>query len=134
MDPLNRRGWLRHGALLAAGAAGGLLVPRWLAFSDAAEAQVRATATAEEQLRKLKLDLPVVPRPKKYMPTVRVGNLLYVSGYEPTKPDGTPLAGKLGRDLDANEGYQAARQVALIVLSVVREELGSLDKVVRLVK
>jgi enamine deaminase RidA (YjgF/YER057c/UK114 family) len=68
------------------------------------------------------------------VPAVRVDNLLYVSGYEPRTADGTPLIGKLGRDLDASEGAVAARQVGLLVLSVVRAELGSLDKVVRLVK
>jgi enamine deaminase RidA (YjgF/YER057c/UK114 family) len=129
----NRRGVLKNFAFLAAGAAGGMLVPRAFRFS-AVVAQDNTTPRAEEQLRKLKIDLPVVARPTKYVPAVRVDNLLYVSGYDPTKPDGTPLAGKLGRDFDANQGYQAARQIALLVLSVVRAELGSLDKVVRLVK
>src|SRR5437763_1246998 len=67
-------------------------------------------------------------------PAVRVDNLPYGSGYEPRKADGTPLVGKLGRDLSTNEGAEAARQIALLVLSVVRAELGSLDNVVRLVK
>jgi len=63
-----------------------------------------------------------------------VDNLLSVSGYEPRKADGTPFLGKLGRDLDVKEGYQAARQIARQVLSVVRAELGSLDKVIQLGK
>jgi enamine deaminase RidA (YjgF/YER057c/UK114 family) len=88
----------------------------------------------EAQLRRLKLQLPAFDKSTHYVPTVRVGNVLYVSGFEPKKPDGTPLAGKLGQDLDAAAGAQAARQVALIVLSAIRSELGSLDRVARLVK
>jgi len=134
MNVSNRRGLLKNGVFLVAGAAGGMLLPRWFSINDVALAQGNETPTPEEQLRKLKLVLPSFDRYDSYRPAVRVDNLLYVSGFEPKKPDGTPLTGKLGRDLDANEGYQAARQVALIVLSAVRAELGSLDKVVRLVK
>jgi len=134
MTVSNRRGLLKNCAFLAAGAAGGMLLPRWLSVNDVAQAQGTDTPSPEEQLRKLKLELPRFDRYDAYRPTVRVDSMLYVSGFEPKKPDGTPLTGKLGRDLDANEGYQAARQVALIVLSAVRAELGSLDKVVRLVK
>ncbi len=111
-----------------------MLVPRWLTDGEPALDQDVAPPSPEEQLRKLKLELPAVGKPTGYVPAVRVDNLLYVSGYEPRKADGTPLAGKLGRDLNVQQGNQAARQVALLVSSVVRAELGSLDKVVRLVK
>ena len=109
-------------------------MPRWFPLGEPALAQDVAAPSPEERLRKLKLELPTVGKPTGYVPAVRVDNLLYVSGYEPRKADGTPLVGKLGRDLNAKEGNQAARQIALLVLSVVRAELGSLNKVVRLVK
>ena len=134
MPAMNRRGMLKNCAFLAAGVACGVVVPRWFSFTEVALAQGKTAPMAEQQLRKLKLELPSFDRFKAYQPAVRVDNMLYLSGFEPKKPDGTPLAGKLGRDFDANQGYQAARQIALIVLSVVRAELGSLDKVVRLVR
>lgn len=78
-----------------------MLLPRWFSVNDVALAQGNDTPSPEEQLRKLKLELPSFDRYEKYRPAVRVDNLLYVSGFEPKKPDGTPLTGKLGRDLDA---------------------------------
>jgi enamine deaminase RidA (YjgF/YER057c/UK114 family) len=65
---------------------------------------------------------------------VRVGDLLYVSGTGPGKVDGHELVGRLGQDYDVARGRAAAWHVGLQVLSVVRAELGSLDKVRRLVK
>ncbi|MBY0525829.1 MAG: RidA family protein [Gemmataceae bacterium] len=130
----NRRRFLNNCAWLAAGVTGGILLPRWLPLGEPALAQDDAAASPEERLRKLKIELPMIGKPTGYVPAVRVDNLLFVSGYEPRKADGSPLVGKLGKDLDVKEGYQAARQIALIMLSAVRTELGSLDKVVRLVK
>jgi enamine deaminase RidA (YjgF/YER057c/UK114 family) len=60
--------------------------------------------------------------------------LLYVSGHGPLKSDGTLHTGRLGADLDVPAGAAAARQTGLAVLSTVRHHLGSLDKVVRLIK
>jgi enamine deaminase RidA (YjgF/YER057c/UK114 family) len=129
----NRRRFLHNCGWLTAGMAGGVFLPRWFPRGEPAQGREPAPSP-EERLRQLKIELPMVDRPTGYVPAVRVDNLLYVSGYEPRKADNTPLVGKLGRDLDVKEGYQAARQIALQVLSVVRVELGSLDKVVRLVK
>ncbi len=134
MSAPNRRRFLDNCAWLVVGAAGGMLLPRSFSLGGRALAQGDASRSPEERLRALKIELPAVDRPVGYVPAVRVDNLLYVSGYEPRKADGTSLVGKLGRDLDAKEGAQAARQVALRVLSAVRAELGSLDKVARLVK
>ena len=134
MSAPNRRRFLNNCAWLAAGVSGGMLVPRWMPLGAPVLAQDDAAPSPEERLRKLKIELPMAGKPTGYVPAVRVDSLLYVSGYEPRKADGGPLVGKLGKDLDVKEGYQAARQVALLVLSVVRAELGSLDKVVRLVK
>jgi enamine deaminase RidA (YjgF/YER057c/UK114 family) len=68
------------------------------------------------------------------VPAVRVGNLLFVSGLGPTKPDGTLVRGKVGSDLSLADGYAAARLVGLNTLSTVQATLGSLNAVVRLVK
>jgi enamine deaminase RidA (YjgF/YER057c/UK114 family) len=120
---------------MAVGAAGGLLLRRWFDDGASAIAQDKPTVSAEEQLRKLKIELPPANKPSATLvPAVRAGDMLYVSGHTPRKPDGASIVGKLGQDLDVKQGQEAARLVALHVLSVVRAELGSLDKVVRLVK
>jgi enamine deaminase RidA (YjgF/YER057c/UK114 family) len=102
---------------------------------SAASARPAEAEGAEERLRKLKLKLPELTKTKgTLVPAVRVGEMLYVSGTVPTKPDGKLLVGKVGKDLTVKEAKAAARLVGLRVLAVVRAELGSLDKVVRLVK
>lgn len=90
---------------------------------------------AEDRLAQLKLELPPAPKPvATYVTALRLGDLLYVSGHGPLRPDGTMITGKLGLDLDAAAGMAAARQTGLAILATVRAHLGSLDKVVRLVK
>jgi enamine deaminase RidA (YjgF/YER057c/UK114 family) len=90
---------------------------------------------AEARLTELKLTLPNAPKPvATYLPTVRHGNLLYVSGHGPLNPDGTMHLGKVGAGLDLQAGNLAARQTGLAILATVRSTLGSLDKVVRLIK
>ncbi len=90
---------------------------------------------AEERLAELKLQLPPAPKPvATYVTAVRVGNLLYVSGHGPLRPDGTLHTGKVGSDIDVAAGQAAARQTGLAILATVKSHLGSLDKVVRLVK
>jgi enamine deaminase RidA (YjgF/YER057c/UK114 family) len=92
-------------------------------------------ASAEEKLRALKLELPAVTIPTNTLVNaVRVGNLLFVSGTGPGKVAGKAVVGRLGNDLDVKQGRAAARQVGLQMLAVVKAELGSLDKVERLVK
>jgi enamine deaminase RidA (YjgF/YER057c/UK114 family) len=89
----------------------------------------------ETRIQELHLTLPPPPKPVAvYRPAVQHGNLLYVSGHGPLKPDGTNIIGRVGADLTLEEGKQAARQVGLAILSTVRNTLGSLDKVKRLVK
>jgi enamine deaminase RidA (YjgF/YER057c/UK114 family) len=71
----------------------------------------------------------------KYKMAVLVGTTLYVSGHGPAKvSDKTPMAGRVGADLTPEQGKDAARAVGLNILSTVRNALGSLDKVKRLVK
>ncbi len=89
----------------------------------------------EEKLAELKLELPSVPKPQGvYKPVVFVGNLVYVSGHGPLKPDKTLILGRVGADLDLEAGKQAARQVGLAMLATLREYLGGLNRVRRLVK
>ncbi len=91
---------------------------------------------AEAQLKEKNITLPRPPVPlANYIGAVRVGTLLFVSGHGPLGADGKPsVLGKLGRDLSVEQGYKAARVVGLNVLATVRANLGSLDKVKRVVK
>jgi enamine deaminase RidA (YjgF/YER057c/UK114 family) len=91
---------------------------------------------AETKLKELGITLPDPARPMgNYVPGVRVGNLLFLSGHGPIRVDGRPLArGKVGRDLTAEEAYKVAREVGINLLGSARTLLGSLDKVKRVVK
>jgi enamine deaminase RidA (YjgF/YER057c/UK114 family) len=90
----------------------------------------------ETRLQELHLKLPDPPKPvAKYKTAVLVGNILYVSGHGPAKlDDKSPVAGRVGADLTLDQGKESARLVGLNILSTVRNALGSLDKVKRLVK
>jgi len=91
--------------------------------------------SAELRVKELGLDLSRPPQPMaNYVSTVRTGNLLYTSGQGPKMPDGSVPTGKLGLDMDVAAGYQSARQVAIGLISTVRAELGTLDRVKRVVK
>jgi enamine deaminase RidA (YjgF/YER057c/UK114 family) len=124
--------------VFAAGILAGVCWHAWLA---APEPTARAALVEEngrrpeEQVRKLKLELPPVTKhTNTLVQTVRMGDLLFVSGTGPGKIDGKAEVGRLGEDYDVARGRAAARQVGLHVLSAVKAELGSLDKVQRLVK
>jgi len=87
------------------------------------------------RINELGLTLPPAPKPAGlYKPVLVVGNLLYVSGHGPVRSDGTLIKGKLGADLDKDEGKLAARQVALTMLSTILTHFGELKKIKRLVK
>lgn len=91
--------------------------------------------SAEARIKELKLDLPPAPKPAGvYKPVVVVANMAYVSGHGPLKSDGSMITGVVGQDQDQQGGYDAARQVGLAILSTLRTQLGSLDRVKRLVK
>ncbi len=134
----DRRTFLRDGILISIGASAGLLLPaavRELTPHSALAQENVPTGNAENRLRELEIQLPPPPKAVAvYVPAVRVGNTLYASGHGPRRLDGTLVQGKVGRDLTLEQGYDAARIVGLNVLSSVRNTLGSLDKVVRLVK
>src|SRR5688572_31128871 len=90
---------------------------------------------AEARIAELKLELPPAPKPVAvYKPLVISGNLAYVSGHGPLKPDKSLITGRVGRDLDVEGGKLAARQVGLAILATLRSELGSLDRVKRVIK
>ena len=91
--------------------------------------------SAEDRIKELGLDLSNAPRPvANYMPAVQVGNIVYLSGHGPLRPDGTLPAGKVGAELSVDEGYDAARLVGIGLLASLRVQLGSLDRVRRVVK
>ena len=90
---------------------------------------------AEQRIKELGLVLPPTAKAVgNYVGGVRVGNLLFMSGCGPRHNDGTPITGKVGSALTLEQGYAAARVVGLNMLTNIRNQLGSLDKVVRVVK
>jgi enamine deaminase RidA (YjgF/YER057c/UK114 family) len=89
----------------------------------------------EEKLAQMGLALPPPGPPAgNYIGAVRVGNLLFVSGHGPRRQDGEYIAGKVGRDLSAEQAYEAAKVVMLNCLASVKREIGDLDRVKRIVK
>jgi enamine deaminase RidA (YjgF/YER057c/UK114 family) len=91
--------------------------------------------SAEARLANLGIVLPPPPKPAGvYQRVVVVGNMAYVSGHGPLKADGTMITGRVGADLDLDAGKAAARQVGLVILASLKAQLGSLDRVRRLVK
>ena len=119
----------------AATATLGLLMPRSGAGSAALPAAGQE-AGPEARLRRLGIELPPPPQPvATYVPAVVVGNVLYVAGHTPRLPDGSPgYQGKVGEDFTVEQAREAARTAGLNILSTVRSTLGSLDRVVRLVR
>lgn len=91
--------------------------------------------TAEEKLKELKIELPTISTPMaNYVHVVRSGNLLFLAGKGPTNAAGVYTTGKVGKDLTIEEGKAAARLTAINQLAVLKMELGSLNKVKRIVK
>lgn len=86
----------------------------------------------EKKLKDMGLELPEIPKPMaNYVPAVRTGNLLFLSGHGPQKDIPT---GKVGKDLTVEEGYEAAKSTALGLISTMKNTIGDLDKVKRFVK
>jgi len=91
--------------------------------------------TPESRLAELKLELPPAPKPVAvYRPLVVCGTLAYASGHGPLRPDKSSITGRVGADLDLEAGKAAARQTGLALLATLRNELGSLDRVKRVIK
>jgi enamine deaminase RidA (YjgF/YER057c/UK114 family) len=90
---------------------------------------------ADARIAELKLELPPAPKPAGvYQPVVQAGDMLYVSGHGPLLPDGGMIRGRVGADLSEEQGKQAARQVGLAILATLKSQLGSLNRVKRVVK
>ena len=91
--------------------------------------------SAEKRLKELGIELGPVSAPvANYVNAVRTGNLLFLAGKGPRQPDGSLPDGKVGKEFTVDQAYQQARTVGLDLLAVMRAELGSLDKVKRVVK
>ncbi len=93
-------------------------------------------STPEENFKKLNLELPPAPRPLGvYKPLLVVDDRwVYVSGHGTVQLDGTLIKGRIGADLDMEEGKLAARQVGLAILATLRANLGSLNRVKKVIK
>ena len=125
----DRRSFLGHGTVLAAGAACSLK-----SVTQTAVAADGATS-AENRIRELGLEIRSPSKPAApFEPAVLVDNMLYLSGHGPRKAEGGFVTGKVGKSLTMEEAQAAARLTGLDMLSSMRGALGSLDKVVRLVK
>jgi enamine deaminase RidA (YjgF/YER057c/UK114 family) len=91
--------------------------------------------SAEQKLKDLGITLPTPPQPiANYVRAVRAGNFLFVSGHGPYNDGKIKMAGKVGRELTVEEGYQVARNVGLNCLATVKAAVGDLDKVKQVVK
>ena len=91
--------------------------------------------SADAKIQELGIKLPPAPAPMGvYKPIVITGSLAYLSGHGPVQLDGTLMTGRIGDDLDLDAGYQSARQVGLTMLATLQSNLGSLDRVKRVIK
>ena len=92
-------------------------------------------SSPDQRFEQLGLTLPPAPKPLGvYKPFLIVGNMVYVSGHGTVKDDGTLIIGKVGIDLNVDEAKLAAQQVGLAILATLTKNLGSLNKIKRVVK
>jgi len=91
--------------------------------------------SAEQKLKELNIALPPAPAPAGvYKPCVVDGKYLYVSGHGPVRDDKSLMTGRIGIDVDLEQGKIAARQVGLTILASIQAKIGSLDKIKRVIK
>ena len=89
----------------------------------------------DKKLKELGIELYPPTKPMgNYVKVVRTGNLLFFAGHGPTKADNSNITGKVGKDLTLEQGYDAARQTGIALLSTLKAEVGDLNKVKRIVK
>ena len=89
----------------------------------------------ENRLKDMGIELPPAVKPvANYVPAVRSGNLVFLSGHGPFDEDGALITGKVGADLTTDQGYAAARRIAIGLLGSLKAAIGDLDKVQRVVK
>jgi enamine deaminase RidA (YjgF/YER057c/UK114 family) len=90
---------------------------------------------ADKNFEQLNLELPSAPTPMGvYKPFLIVGNLVYVSGHGPLLPDKTLIHGRVGDTMNEDEGKHAAQQVGLAILATLKQNLGSFNKIKRVIK
>ena len=91
--------------------------------------------SCETQLAALGLTLPAPPKPvATYVPCVQAGDLLFLSGMLPFRDGTLTMEGKLGRDLTVDQGYEAAQTALLNALAVIRQHLGTLERIRQVVR
>lgn len=101
---------------------------------DSSKGQSRQT-TPEEKLKEMGVELYPPDAPlASYVQTVRTGNLIFVSGHGPRRPQGGFITGKVGQDIDLNLAQEAAKLTAISLLSSLKQEVGELKRVKRIVK
>jgi enamine deaminase RidA (YjgF/YER057c/UK114 family) len=91
--------------------------------------------TPDHNFAQLGLNLPPAPKPLGvYKPFLIVGNFIYVSGHGTVKDDGSLIIGRIGKDFTMEEGKMAAQQVGLAILATLKQNLGTLNKIKRVIK
>ena len=96
---------------------------------------VMAQIDYDQKLKELGITLGPPSKPiANYVKAVRTGNLLFLAGEGPVKPEGGYITGKLGKDLSVEQGAAAARQTGIVILATLKDQLGDLNKVKRIVK
>lgn len=91
--------------------------------------------TPDQRFEKLGLSLPPAPKPLGvYKPFLIVDHHVYVSGHGTVQDDGSLIIGRIGKDMDMEAGKKAAQQVGLAILATLKQNLGSLNKVKRVIK
>jgi enamine deaminase RidA (YjgF/YER057c/UK114 family) len=131
----NDRRTFLSGTLLGVGALGTGALAGAAREAEAAIAAVTGVSSPEARLRELGIRLPDVDLQQgAIVPSVQVGNLLFVSGHGPRGEDGQYIVGKVGAELTAEQGTAAARACAMTMMAALRTQLGSLDRITRVVK
>jgi enamine deaminase RidA (YjgF/YER057c/UK114 family) len=117
------------------------IMKKWMSFICATLLLVSCAATRaqqtdpEQRLKELGITLITPSKPvANYVKAVRVGNMLYLSGHGPDKPEGGLITGKVGVDLTPEQAKDAARITGISLLSTIKSEVGDLNKVKRIVK
>ncbi len=112
-----------------------MIVPFLTALSAATSSEQNEERNPEARLAELGITLRKASSPvANYVNAVRAGDLLFLSGKVPLRADGTMVTGKVGADLSVEEGYEAARLVGVQLISTLKDELGDLGRVRRVVK
>ena len=110
-----------------------LVVAVWAPWTSATAQD--ADGDVEEKLAEMGIELgEMTPPTANYVRAVRTGNLVFLAGHGPNLPGAEPIAGKVGSDLTLEEGQEAARLTGISLLTSLKEEIGDLNNVTRIVK